>query len=506
MMSAAANHAPVNTRAGGEDLAARVVAPPPQQWNQVVRGDESEPIVSSVAAASAVGLGKINCSPSEGSFSKLAAAAVSDSSTSSVQDDCAVEAQRECSGNGNGSGNGNAGKKPAWNKPSNDAIEVGPVMGAVSWPALSESTKTGQKPSSSESLKALSDGSVSVSQVVTNSSNLTLSPIHPTTTSQKYVKSDGASSSGSASANGGLPQQPPSVATVVERSSNITGKPGSGVPDSSSRDHAHRESGRRGAFGSHSQSGNHHAQQRNSSRRGNGSPHLHNDGSFHQNYGARRYQDHWNHDWNSSHSFNGRDARIQPQRVVNRGFTRTSPRNTASFIPPPVSIQPFSNHMVYPDIASQVIYVQAPLPPPPPPPESHGGVAFIPPIPPQAMYFPMPDPQLKNKIVNQINYYFSNENLVKDTYLRLKMDEQGWVPIKTIADFRKVKDLTNNIQLILDALRTSNVVEVKGDKIRKLNDWRRWIMPLPPVQISSPSAGRPGDDTLATSIQSMSLQ
>lgn len=61
---------------------------------------------------------------------------------------------------------GNAGKKPAWNKPSNGAVEVGPVMGADSWPALSESARTSTK-SSSDSLKSLSDGSssVSVSQV-----------------------------------------------------------------------------------------------------------------------------------------------------------------------------------------------------------------------------------------------------------------------------------------------------------------------------------------------------
>lgn len=60
---------------------------------------------------------------------------------------------------GNGS-TANAGKKPVWNKVSN-GTEVGPVMGAVSWPALSESAK-GTPKSSSDSLKSLGDGSAGV--------------------------------------------------------------------------------------------------------------------------------------------------------------------------------------------------------------------------------------------------------------------------------------------------------------------------------------------------------
>ncbi|CAI8591808.1 unnamed protein product [Vicia faba] len=50
------------------------------------------------------------------------------------------------------------------------------------------------------------------------------------------------------------------------------------------------------------------------------------------------------------------------------------------------------------------------------------------------------------------------------------MDDQGWVPIKLIAGFKKVLLLTDNIQLIMDAVRTSPVVEVQGDKIRR-NNW-----------------------------------
>lgn len=39
--------------------------------------------------------------------------------------------------------------------------------------------------------------------------------------------------------------------------------------------------------------------------------------------------------------------------------------------------------------------------------------------------------------------YCSNENLIRDTYLRRNMDEQGWVPINLIAGFTKVSFLGN---------------------------------------------------------------
>lgn len=39
--------------------------------------------------------------------------------------------------------------------------------------------------------------------------------------------------------------------------------------------------------------------------------------------------------------------------------------------------------------------------------------------------------------------YCSNENLIRDTYLRRNMDEQGWVPIHLIASFAKVSFLGN---------------------------------------------------------------
>ncbi|CAL5324239.1 unnamed protein product [Camellia sinensis] len=536
-MAAAANHSPRNSGSSGagadvssaalnsphskRGAAARGVSSP---WSQVVRGADSESIVSSSAppasaapppavspsspSASATSQGLINNTSPESSPSKAAAAAAAFSSSSSSlssPDDQSVEAQSESTDCGTGSSN--AAKKPAWNKPSNGVVEVGPVMGAVSWPALSESTRASPKLSSSDSFKALPDAPVSVSQgigiassstpkqVVTNNTNPSLTPNHVTPTRQKSMKRGGGSSSGNVTANGGFPQPPP-LGSVVEMPSNNSGKSGSAVPESSPRD----QSGQRGGFGSQPNSGNDHPQQRNSFRRGNGGNHPRGDGSYHHNYGGRRDQDRGNHEWNSHRSFNGRDLHMQPQRGVSRGFIRSAPHSPTPFIPPPpMPGRPFGNPMVYPEVPSPMIYV--PTPPP-----------IVAAMSSHAMFFPplhAPDPQLPSKIVMQIEYYFSNENLIKDTFLRQNMDDQGWVPINLIAGFKKVMILTDNTQFILDAVRASSLVEVKDDKVRRRNDWYRWIMPssVQFAPVSSPqSIGRSSHDMLAANIQSMSFE
>ncbi|XP_028773131.1 la-related protein 1B-like [Neltuma alba] len=75
------------------------------------------------------------------------------------------------------------------------------------------------------------------------------------------------------------------------------------------------------------------------------------------------------------------------------------------------------------------------------------------------------DPELPAKIVKQIDYYFSFDNLVKDIYLRKQMDHEGWIPIRMVAGFPRIKKLTSNIQIITDALQISSVVEISKAEI-----------------------------------------
>ncbi|XP_043709672.1 la-related protein 1C [Telopea speciosissima] len=495
--SASSNHSPRSSGLSGDgqnspqQIRRRNLSSP---WAHVVRG-ESEAVPAAPSSP----------------MSPLA------TSTPEQTPDCSpAKSSPENSGLEVQSDNNNAArtKKPAWNKPSNGVVDIGPVMGAVSWPALSESTRASPK-SSSDSLKALSDGSAAISQVPviasspqkqsTNNANPNSAPNHAFPARQKSMKRGGG---GGGPANGGFtqPPPPPPPPQPVEMPPNNSGRLAIVIPDSSPREPPHKNSNnwetgpRGGGFGSQPDH-----PQRSSFRRGNGGPHLRGDGPYHNNnnFGGRRDQDRGNYEWNPHRSFNGRDVHVQHQGVVPRAaFIRPPSPSSAPFVSPP-PVRPFGNPMGFPDMTSPVYYVPAPHP------DSLRGVPFIAHVPPPAIFFPAPDPQLRAVLVKQIDYYFSSENLCKDIFLRQNMDEQGWVSVSLIAGFNRVKQLTNNVPFILDAVRSSTVVEIQGDKIRKRNDWMNW--PLPPssqfTTTSGPSSpGISSYDMLATRIQSVGLE
>ena len=80
---------------------------------------------------------------------------------------------------------------------------------------------------------------------------------------------------------------------------------------------------------------------------------------------------------------------------------------------------------------------------------------------------------------NQINYYFSEENLAKDMFLRKKMDSQGWVEIEVIAAFNRVRMLTPDLSIIASALSSSETTEVSADGmfLRARVGHERWVLP-----------------------------
>ncbi|XP_020591331.1 la-related protein 1B-like [Phalaenopsis equestris] len=107
---------------------------------------------------------------------------------------------------------------------------------------------------------------------------------------------------------------------------------------------------------------------------------------------------------------------------------------------------------------------------------------------------------LRANLRKQIEYYFSSENLCNDHYLKKHMDVHGWVPVTLIAQFRRVqqlmkerqfiydlfrlwsfmevqvKPLADDIQFILDSLRPSYALEIRGDKVRKRHEWEKWVL------------------------------
>ncbi|XP_017607235.1 la-related protein 1A-like isoform X2 [Gossypium arboreum] len=170
---------------------------------------------------------------------------------------------------------------------------------------------------------------------------------------------------------------------------------------------------------------------------------------------------HLNPGWNHQRTFNPREPINMPQGMGPRPFAR------------PPFFGPAPGFMVGPNFPGAVYYM--PVAPPgsirgPHPPR------FVPyPMNPGTAMFPPETVTLRANIVKQIEYYFSDANLRNDHYLISLMDDLGWVPIYKIADFKRVKRMSTDIQFILDALLVSSTIEVQGDKIRRRDEWSKWV-------------------------------
>nr|VDD41005.1 unnamed protein product [Brassica oleracea] len=406
-------------------------------WTQIVRGGESVPTIAAAAAAA----------PSSPQ-SKPPIEPIADASASSVEA-AAGEEKPE----------GNAGKKPVWKRPSNGgaaASEVGPVMGASSWPALSEAANK----SSSDSLKSLGDvvapsppnGSMSLIQGIANASVPASKPVGranpnptPNNSRQRSFKRNGASGS----AANGTASQPSGLSSLAESPSHNPSPRGqnqrNGFPSQT-----HGGSGGGGAD---------NVSQRDSYRNQNG--------NHHQTHGGRRNQEqHGNQNWTFSRSFNGREGNAQSQRGAPPAFVRHPPPPPVQTIPPQfMAAQPFASPLPFPPELASQYYQRMP---------------FVAPLSPGPVFYHVQDPPLNIKLQKQIHYYFSEENLIKDTYLRRQMDDQGFVPLPVIAGFNKVAELTDSVQQIAEALQGSPVVEVQGERIRKRYNWQLWLIPQDP--------------------------
>lgn len=172
---------------------------------------------------------------------------------------------------------------------------------------------------------------------------------------------------------------------------------------------------------------------------------------------------HFNHAWNHQRPFGSRDGIHMQQSLGPRTFVR------------PPYMGPTPGYMIGPSYSGPAPMYYLPVPPP-------GSIRvphpqrFIPhPVNPGAPMQPPEALALRINLVKQIEYYFSDENLLKDQYLISLMDDEGWVSISIIADFKRVKKMSTDLPFILDALQISSTVEVQGDKIRKRDGWSKWI-------------------------------
>ncbi|PON44271.1 Lupus La protein [Trema orientale] len=80
---------------------------------------------------------------------------------------------------------------------------------------------------------------------------------------------------------------------------------------------------------------------------------------------------------------------------------------------------------------------------------------------------------LKRKIIQQVEYYFSDENLPTDKHMisLIRKNKEGFVPIAVIASFRKMKKLIRDNALLAATLRESSflVVSSDGKKVKRLH-------------------------------------
>jgi len=85
---------------------------------------------------------------------------------------------------------------------------------------------------------------------------------------------------------------------------------------------------------------------------------------------------------------------------------------------------------------------------------------------------------LKSKLRDQLEYYFSMDNLLKDTHLRSRMTDEGYVPIMLIAGFKKMQELTTDQGLVMEAIAESPLLETSSDNtmMRIKEGWQKWLL------------------------------
>lgn len=84
---------------------------------------------------------------------------------------------------------------------------------------------------------------------------------------------------------------------------------------------------------------------------------------------------------------------------------------------------------------------------------------------------------------NQIEYYFSIENLCKDMYLRKRMDSQGFVNLHFVAAFKRIRELTSDMSMIRAVCESSTeldfvVGEDDVERLRRRSGWQSFVLPM----------------------------
>ncbi|KAF8794902.1 La-related protein 6 like protein [Argiope bruennichi] len=96
--------------------------------------------------------------------------------------------------------------------------------------------------------------------------------------------------------------------------------------------------------------------------------------------------------------------------------------------------------------------------------------------------FKIPNDALVAKIVRQAEFYFSDFNLLKNNFLlkHVRRNKEGYVSLKLVASFRKLKSLTKDWRIVAYSLQSSKILELNSEKTKI-----RRIEPIPKIEETS---------------------
>jgi len=82
--------------------------------------------------------------------------------------------------------------------------------------------------------------------------------------------------------------------------------------------------------------------------------------------------------------------------------------------------------------------------------------------------FQPPSEELSEKIVSQVEFYLSDDNLAKDAFLlkHVRRNKEGYVNLKLITSFKKVKTLTKDYRVVAKALEKSKELSLNSEKTK----------------------------------------
>ncbi|XP_035207335.1 la-related protein 6-like [Stegodyphus dumicola] len=96
--------------------------------------------------------------------------------------------------------------------------------------------------------------------------------------------------------------------------------------------------------------------------------------------------------------------------------------------------------------------------------------------------FELPSEALAEKIIRQAEFYFSDFNIIKNSFLlkHIRRNKEGFVSLKLVASFRKVKSLSKDWRVVAYCLEKSKILELNEEKTKI-----RRIEPIPKLEDTS---------------------